>query len=370
VRNARSARHALPTTRRLTIVAQDPSIRIEGHILTAQVEVPAEELAPGPCGYRVNVIDYDSAANVLYEQAIFPPLRGEAYEDPFRPGNGKRPKGYDRKLVGDPRFHAQNAYAIVMRTLARFEFALGRRVCWGCDGHQIHVAPHAFADANAFYSRDDRGIFFGYFNDRDGQPIFTCLSHDVIAHETTHALLDGLRSRYMEPSSPDQAAFHEGFADVVALLSIYSLPEVVGALLAGGADAALIDKKRLTREALSKSVLLGLAEQMGSELSGVRGRALRNSVKLEPGKLYATMPEFQEAHRRGELIVAAMVSAFLDIWLKRLERVGFLRPGKRDRSLVVEEAAQAANHLLTMAIRAIDYCPPSTSRSRTIFRPC
>src|SRR5262249_10928408 len=29
-----------------------------------------------------------------------------------------------------------------------------------------------------------------------------------------------------------------------------------------------------------------------------------------------------------------------------------------DRSLVVEEGARVANHLLTVAIRAIDYCPP------------
>ena len=40
-------------TRRLTIVAQDPAIRVGGAILTAQVEVPVEELAPGPWGHRV-----------------------------------------------------------------------------------------------------------------------------------------------------------------------------------------------------------------------------------------------------------------------------------------------------------------------------
>ena len=50
-------------TRKLTIVAQDPSVTdAEGNILTAEVDVPAEELAPGPWGYRVHVIDYDGSS--------------------------------------------------------------------------------------------------------------------------------------------------------------------------------------------------------------------------------------------------------------------------------------------------------------------
>jgi len=361
MRQVHMLRHSLPNTRTLTIIAQDPSIKVRAQILTAEIEVPAEELLPGPCGYRVNVVDYDSSTNTLYKQAVFPPFRNEEYEDPFRRHRAKRLKDYDKKLLNDPRFHAQNVYAIVMRTLARFEYALGRRVAWGSDGHQIHVAPHAFADANAFYSQEDRGIFFGYFIGADGQPIFTCLSHDVIAHETTHALLDGLRGRYMEPSSPDQAAFHEGFADVVALLSVFSLRDIIGALidLGPGGGGKLIDQKHLTRQALQQSVLLGLAEEMGPELTVVRGTALRRSVELPPGKPYMSMPEFKEPHRRGELIVAAMLNAFLDIWLARLEKIGSITRGKKDRSLVVEEGARVADHLLTMAIRGIDYCPPT-----------
>jgi hypothetical protein len=326
--------------------------------------VPAEELDPGPCGYRVNVIDYDATANVLYRPAVLPPAPEVRQLEPGRqaaqqtlpPDSAAKP----RPLVEDPAFHAQNVYAIIMRTLARFEFALGRRVAWGSDGHQIHVAPHAFAEANAFYSREDRGIFFGYFADASGGTVFTCLSHDVVAHETAHAILDGLRSRYLEPSSPDQGAFHEGFADVVALLSVFSLPEVVGALLDHGESGSrLIDESALTREALCNSVLLGLAEQMGQELSKMRGQALRRSVKLPPGRPYMTMPQFMEEHRRGELIVAAVMNAFLDIWLSRLERIGFIEAGKRDRRMVVEQGAHVADHLLTMAIRAIDYCPPT-----------
>ena len=366
MRNPRRPDHSLPNVRTLTVIAQDPAVQVGGRILTTELTIPAEELLPGPCGYRVNVIDYDSSTDTLYRPAVFEQLPGGHIKDPFAPGarakgSGRRPSGYDRRLLADPRFHAQNVYAIVMRTLAQFEFALGRRVAWGSDGHQIHVAPHAFADANAFYSRDDRAIFFGYFMGAGGKPVYTCLSHDVVAHESAHAILDGLRRRYLEPSTPDQAAFHEGFADIVALLSLFSLSDVVGALLdlnAGG-ERKLIAPRHLEREALARSVLLGLAEEMGSEVSAVRGQALRRSVELVPGKDYMSMPEFQEEHVRGELLVAAVMNAFLDIWLQRLAKIGPVANGKRDRSIVVEEGARVAGHLLTMAIRAIDYCPPT-----------
>lgn len=52
----------LPPTRRMCVIAQDPSVRNrDGSILMAEIEVPAEELAPGPRGYRVHVIDYDAS---------------------------------------------------------------------------------------------------------------------------------------------------------------------------------------------------------------------------------------------------------------------------------------------------------------------
>ncbi|HEU4768275.1 MAG TPA: hypothetical protein VFS77_12910, partial [Pyrinomonadaceae bacterium] len=260
----------------------------------------------------------------------------------------------------DPNFHAQNTYAIVMRILARFEFALGRRVSWHFDSHQIKVAPHAFADANAFYSERDQSLLFGYFPGRKGM-VYCCLSHDIVAHETTHALLDGLRERYTDPSSPEQAAFHEGFADIVALLSVFSLTGIVETLIdlnAPRRNRSQIDKRLLTVEELRGSMLLGLAKEMGQELPAIRGNVLRRSVELVPSRDYIKQKEFEEPHRRGEILVAAVMNAFLSVWVKRLEALGQIAPGALDRGRVVEEGAAVADYLLTMVIRALDYAPP------------
>lgn len=339
-------------TRKLTIIAQDPSIKVKGKILRTEVEIPAEELQPGPWGYRVQIVDYDSSTETLYKPLEYPPLDG-ANSDPFR-------RASDAKLLSDPTFHAQNVYAIVMRILARFEFALGRRVSWNLYGHQIKIAPHAFAEANAFYSEADEALMFGYFPGREGM-VYSCLSHDIVAHEATHALLDGLRDRYTDPSSPEQAGFHEGFADIVALLSVFSLTSVVETLIDFGSrrrDPTRIAREFLTIDALRQSMLLGLAKEMGQELSAVRGSVLRRSVDLTPSRDYIKEKEFEEPHRRGEILVAAVLNAFLCVWVKRLEALGEIAPGALDRGRVVEEGATIADYLLTMVIRALDYAPP------------
>ena len=59
------------------------------------------------------------------------------------------------------------------------------------------------------------------------RPVFTCLSHDVIAHETTHAIVDGIREYFMEPTNIDVPAFHEAFADLAALFAHFTHEEVL-----------------------------------------------------------------------------------------------------------------------------------------------
>jgi hypothetical protein len=337
----------------MSVVAQDPAVRDRGRILMAKIAVPAEDLLPGPIGYRTQVIDYDATKRRFYGSHELP----TSYEEEprsWRTGSAN--------LVTDKRFHAQNVYALIMRTLSRFEFALGRRLGWSFGTHQLKVAPHGMFDANAFYSPAEEGLVFGYFKGRSGKMVHTCLSHDVIVHETTHALVDALRGRYLDPSNPDQAAFHEGFADVIALLSVFSLPEVVMHLLApeaaGGKGTPLIRRSALTAEALCKSTLFGLAEEMGNEIEGLRGAALRQSTKLAADRTLIDTPEFLEPHRRGELFVAAVMNSFIHTWASRIERSGV--PGQRQFPLarIVEDGSDLAQILATMWIRALDYMPP------------
>jgi len=80
-------------------------------------------------------------------------------------------------------------------TEATFEEGLGRRVPWAFRGHQLYLIPRAFPELNAYYSPEDGAIFFGYLPLDGGAELQTCLSHDVVGHETTHAVLDGLRPR-------------------------------------------------------------------------------------------------------------------------------------------------------------------------------
>jgi hypothetical protein len=339
--------------RYMTIVAQDPSVTRGGRILVAKVAVPAEDLISGPMGYRVHVVDYDSTRRYFHGSHQVP----ARYED--EPAEWLRGSP---AIVKDFRFHAQNVYALVMKTLARFEFALGRRLGWSFDTHQLKIAPHGMFDANAFYSPVDEGLVFGYFKGVSGKPVFTALSHDVVVHETTHALLDALRERYMMPSNPDQAAFHEGFADVIALLSVFALPEVVAHLLepptGERSRARTIAREKVLPRALRESALFGLADQMGQELSGMRGSALRLSAELDANLNILDDPEFTEAHRRGEVFVAAVMRAFIDSWSERILDTGVKGQKTFPLASVIEEGADIADTLATLWIRALDYMPP------------
>jgi len=158
-------------------------------------------------------------------------------------------------------------------------------------------------------------------------------------------------------------AFHEAFADIVAIFQHFTLPGL------------LLDQIQRTRGNLSlmNSFLSMLAIQFGK--ATLRGGSLRNALGRFDGKGHRIKPDPSalsrtiEPHDRGAILVAAVFDAFLLIYESRvsdLRRIatqgtGILPAGDIHPDLAgrfADEASKSAQHVLTMCIRALDYLPP------------
>jgi hypothetical protein len=362
----------IPVYRRLRGYSFDPSLSVQ--LDTALINEATfkicweEDLELGPIGEYVEVVDFDPASNCFYEPVDLN-ARHILAQDGLVPSES------------NPQFHQQMVYAVTMTTIQNFEKALGRNILWSSyrDGKEagflqrLRIYPHALRQANAYYSPVKKALLFGYFPASSNAPedhipngiVFTCLSHDIVAHETTHALLDGMHRRFIEDSHPDTLAFHEAFADIIALFQHFTFPEVLRQQIAK------------TRGDLASQSLLGqLAQQFGHAI-GQYG-ALRDAIgefdkKENKWKPHQPNPnDYQtetEPHARGAILVAAVFEAFLSIYKSRIADLlriasngtGVLTPGELHPDLVnrlADEAAKTAKQILSMCIRALDYCPP------------
>jgi hypothetical protein len=362
-----------PANRRLRVLAFDPSLAQRLDTATFNeicIGIPWEPLGAGPVGEYLEVVDYDPASGVFYHPVNLdnPHLIAQ---DGLSPSES------------NPQYHQQMVYAVAMTTIRHFERALGRVALWAdrrvkreSGGYvrqfvrRLRIYPHALRDRNAYYSPAKKALLFGYFpvtaKDKYNTPgtlVFSCLSHDVIAHEVTHALLDGVHPRFNEASNLDVLAFHEAFADIVALFQHFSYPAVLESQISR------------TRGDLHSENLLGqLAQQFGRATG--RGGALRDALGEEiDGKWTARQPDAHlldrtiGAHARGALLVAAVFRAFLliyraqtaDLFRIATSGTGTLPEGEIHPDLtrrLAMEAARCADRVLQMCIRAIDYCPP------------
>lgn len=345
-------------TRRGTVFTVDPSLRRTqgGH---SEVEIPYEPLRPGPVGalFAVDALDFATAL-----------ARGRV--DLERPGQRT---ALDQ---GDPETHCRMVYVTAMATYETFRRALGRPVAWAFWTEErappLSLAPFAFSGLNAWYDRAGERIQFGYarFGDTSGRADsnllrFTALSSDVVVHEVTHALIDGLRPGYDMPVHPDVLAFHEAFADVVALLSRFERSAYLGVLL-----------RESGHRLIGGPTLTSLAPELGSAMRRLGLRTLdvaADTAGSGPGPaIYADAPD--EPHARGGLLSSATFEAFLSVLDRRIEpllRLAAATGGAAERFLqeqVEDIAGKTAGHFLAICIRALDYCPPAAIRFADYLR--
>jgi hypothetical protein len=339
---------------------RDQSLRGGGDILLATpiqyFQAPDDgRFGDGPVHPRVAVVDLDADRRILR-----PPLR-------FKPrAIGRTVSAYD--LLGaelgpdspieafeSDEFLKLNPFATVIKTLAFFESPeiLGRTIRWAFPSEQLLVVPRAGEMKNAFYDRASGSLQFYHHTSGEGFTVYTALSHDIIIHEATHAIVDGLLPDLYDSADPQSLALHEALADLSAItqtlineMIVFSLDSISSS----GIDTA--------------DVLSRLAEEFGSDSRTDQGasflRRLKNDRTLRPDDDSVdelgtpNRPRAAEPHALSQVLSGAVYAVFA----RRLEEP--LPTRRRDDLFAGLETSfcPSARHVARIVFRALDYMPP------------
>lgn len=252
-----------------------------------------------------------------------------------------------RNVVGDfifgastPESDCAHTFAVIRQTLTMWEQSRGAPIPWawntGTNTAVLTNFPRGFTGANAFYSRNARSARFGFFTPSGGgATVFTCRSLDIVAHETGHAVLDGLKPGWLGVGNVAQTGgMHESFGDLSAIFLALSHFDQVEALVA------------LTRANLhAKNFLAAVAEQFGATLGRPSGlRNADNNLKLSQVG--------NGVHQLSQVFTGAIYDIMADIYAFELRQRG----GRQEPTQILFEVAQ---HLRKLVLDAIIAAPAS-----------
>ena len=357
--------------------AQDPSLlETDPDLVFLEAYVRWEPgLTDGPTSARFAVVDYNGDTGTLIPGATWEPktecfLRPRRADEKVGRSAADRAKDVerrrlDRKNTDSLQFHQVNVWAVLQRTLEFFEAptALGRPLPFGFEGNRLIVVPHAGYGRNAFYDRTSKSLQFYFFDNDDGDRIYTCLSADIINHEFAHAVLDGVRPYLMNSTLPETAAFHEFFGDITAIL-VALRHNAFRRRLAESSGGDLSAARHLSN----------IAEQFGKEITGKE--YLRSATST------LTMSDIEPTdgpHKRSEVLTAAMFAILVALArgyrgrvekrrrpkMRTIESDPDLTKKERAEKLSKEKASiareafwQAIQRMQSVVMQALDLLPP------------
>jgi hypothetical protein len=305
----------------------------------------------GPVHRRLAVVDLDPVTGAMRPGATLEP-----------PKAGRTMARYAIANPADPDsagFRPVSVFSTVWQAIKMFEEpdVLGRKLDWAFEGEQLLIVPEAGTKANAFYHRGSRSLQFFSFDieaaDGGTHRAHTCLSPDIVAHEATHAIIDGIAPDLYDASSPQALALHEAMSDLAAVVFAVRTQLLCTAVL----ERTLGDLRQT--EAFS-----GIAQQLGGIGAGDNAghplRNLYNPLTLAPG---GPNPASNGPHDLSNVLSGAMYELFLHVysheqakavgrepWVFSTDAASFSASGAS-----VKVAAQV---LKRVAFRALDYLPP------------
>jgi hypothetical protein len=328
---------------RVKVLPKDPKVALENDLWPVEIVLDCPTPGDGPTSARVAVIDYNADLDTT-----FAPARLLADRSGYRGiKSSKNPK-----ILEDFNFHQVNVWALVEQTLGWLEdeYALARPIPWASGLGRLLILPHAGYAENAFYDRSTGALHFFYFQGREGNQVFTCLSHDIVTHELGHAVLDGLKPGYNEVCSPETAGFHEYFGDAMAMTASLRSRETAKLVTEGAPE-----KLR------ARNVVSAIASEFGAALSGVDQDYLRGAWNQ---RTMADLRGTYEEHDWSEVLTGVYYELLQYLYKQKVAR---LKKERRDdwasglgqrQHLAMQALFNAAEKTSSVMLRALDYCPP------------
>jgi hypothetical protein len=245
-------------------------------------------------------------------------------------------------LPDTPQFDAVHTFTVVRQTLTMYQRALSSAgsvmpLPWqwnnSIDTSPLQLFPYGLPDVmNAFYSRAECCLKFGDFiPDGQAERIYTCRSFDIVAHETGHAVLDGLKPNWLGADNlPQTGALHEAFGDLTAIFLTLSQLDQCEAVIAQ-------TKARLH----DKTFLADIAEQFGLALGYTTGlRNADNDLTLSQAGA--------EVHALSQVFTGAVYDILADLFVFERD------PGLQDDAAVLHGVG---SYLRGLVLRALIEAP-------------
>ena len=358
----------------LQVMVQDPDVvSAAGSISPVHpvVAIAASGFADGPVTARVAVVDVDAATGRLRPPATLDP-GGSPYRDvgayrvktPFvkgasRPvwagGRTAREMVADLAAIGyDDPFLKVSVFGTVLRAIAFVEHpaVLGRRVEWAFDGEQLLVVPRAGIVDNAFYHRASRSLQFYSFTapEHPDRVVHAALSQDIVSHETTHALIDGIAPDLYGATDPESLAIHEAVADVTAVMLSLRNREI---------DRRRPSLARMVVEVTRSSRYSKIAEEFGRWRG--QGSALRDARNRRSYDPAVRAPSRSVDRASPHSISQVLSGALFAVLVRSFEAAADEQAGHEARNATVDfrTAVFFATHRVgSMVFKGLDWLPP------------
>jgi hypothetical protein len=240
------------------------------------------------------------------------------------------------KMVQDHK-NCQIAINDTIDSVQRVLSSIGRPIKKWAATRELLVNPQAGNDTlNAFYNR--KAIkFFCSRDKRSNRVICLANSPDVAAHETGHAILDALRPDLWSVQSVEIWAFHEAFADIIAVQAAMQHKSILHVML-----------EQTHGNIRNSNIASKIGEEVGQSTGSIHQcirDACTNFLYVNPKTLPIKAPDYQlssGSHSFGRVFLGMWYDMLVAIYEQSRQSVGDLSALENARDIATRYLIRAA----------------------------